>query len=114
MIDVTFIRQGTTPVLEITALDERVADATVYVTIGQGDVKLTKTNRGNDPSVIVENLEADTKITVFLSQADTLILRPGAGKVQVRWVFEDGTAGASEMGYVEVGETMHKGVISYG
>lgn len=114
MIDVTFIRQGTTPILEITALDELVADATVYVTIGQGDVKITKTNRNNDPSVSVETVGEDTKISVILSQADTLRLRPGAGRVQVRWIFEDGTAGASEMGYVEVGETMYKDVISYG
>ena len=114
MIDATFIRQGTTPAIEITAIGEQITEATVYVTIAQGDVQITKTNRRNDPSITVEPAGDDTKIVVILSQADTLRLRPGAGKVQVRWIFEDGTAGTSDNGYVEVGEALLKDVITYG
>ena len=37
------LRQGATPVLDI-SLDEAVQNATVYVTINQGDRQLTKSN----------------------------------------------------------------------
>lgn len=114
MIDVTFIRQGTTPAIEVTAIGEQLADATVYVTISQGDSQITKTNKHNNPAVTVEADGDNTKITAILSQSDTFRLRPGAGRVQIRWIFEDGTAGASDFGYVEVGETMYREVISYG
>lgn len=114
MIDATFIRQGTTPAIEITAIGEQIAGATVYVTIDQGDIQITKSNRNNDPAVTVEEAGDDTKVTMILSQSDTLTLRPGAGKVQLRWIYEDGTSGTSDNGYVEIGEALYKGVISYG
>lgn len=114
MIDVTFIRQGTTPAIEITAIDEQISDATVYVTIDQGDLQLTKSTKDTNYPVVTEASGNNTIVTAYLSQSETMRLRPGPGKIQLRWIFEDGTAGASDKGYVEIGETLLKGVITYG
>lgn len=115
MIDVTFIRQGASPVLEITAIGTDITNATVYVTLDQGDVQITKSNyKQNDPSVTMRADGNDTDITVILSQEETLWLRPGSARVQLRWIFDDGTADASDMGRIEIGEALLKGVIRHG
>ena len=113
------IRQGSTPVLDI-SLDEAVQDATVYVTINQGDRQLTKSNYHDDPSVTLTPVYDDddeqigTDISIIFNQGETLRLRPGFGRIQVRWIFEDGTADGSDMGRIEIGESLLKAVIANG
>ena len=114
-----FIRQGSTPVLEVDLAGEAIQDASVYITIDQGDRQLTKSNYGNDPEVIVEpiyksGVQTGTKISVILSQSETLSLKPGAAKIQCRWVFEDGTGETSTIARAEITESLLKGVITYG
>lgn len=113
------LRQGATPVLDI-SLDEAVQDATVYVTINQGDRQLTKSNYNEDPSVTLtpvyddEDVQIGTDISVIFNQAETLYLKPGFGRIQVRWIFEDGTADGSDIGRIEIGESLLKVVIANG
>lgn len=114
------IRQGTTPALDIILNQEAIQDCTVYVTIDQGSRQLMKTNYHKDPSIIVvpiydeEGTQIGSNITVILSQAETLWLRPGHGKVQVRWIGEDGIADSSEIARIEIPKSLYKGVIAYG
>lgn len=116
--------QGTTPALELTLEGEAIQESTVYITVDQGDFKLTKSSYKNNPDIVMvpvydpnyprEEKQIATDITVFYSQAETLALKPGHAKIQVEWVFEDGTADASEIGRIEIEESLYKGVKVYG
>lgn len=117
--------QGTTPALELTVEGEAIQDSTVYITIDQGDFKLTKSSYKNNPDIVMvpvfppsaaweEAEQIATDVTVFYSQAETLALRPGHAKIQVEWVFEDGSADATELGRIEIEESLYKGVKVYG
>ena len=113
-------RQGTTPVLTFTLEGEAVQDATVYVTIRQNDIQLTKSNFKDCPAVTMEPVydeyeeQIGTDITCIYSQWETLHLRPTHAQVQVRWIFEDKTADESKIGRVEIGEALDKRIIAYG
>ena len=48
------IRQGTTAALEIRLFDEAVQDKTVYVTIDQDDVQITKSSYNDNPEIVME------------------------------------------------------------
>jgi hypothetical protein len=118
-INAAFIRQGTTPAVEIILKDKAVQDDTVYVTFQQSDVSITKSNYGDDASVILEpiysgNVQTDTKITVFLSQTETLALHPGYCKVQVGYVTEDDESDVSDIARLEIGKSLYKGGMIYG
>lgn len=114
------MRQGTTGVLEMTLEERAVQDATVYVTIDQGDIQITKTNYMNKTALTMEPVydeygrQTGTDITIIYSQAETLALMPGHGRVQVGWIFEDGTADRSEMGRVTIPPALYKEVMVYG
>jgi hypothetical protein len=118
-INAAFIRQGSSPAIEVLLRGKAVQDDTVYVTLQQSDVSITKSNYGDDPSVILEpvysgNVQTDTKITVFLSQTETLALHPGHCKVQVGYVTEEDEADVSDIARLEIGKSLYKGVMIYG
>lgn len=118
-IKAAFIRQGTTPAVEIILRDKAVQDDTVYVTFQQSDVSITKSNYGDDPSVILEPIyendeQTDTKITVMFSQTETLALHPGHCKVQVGYVTEEDESDVSDIARLEIGKSLYKGVMIYG
>lgn len=112
--------QGTTPALELTLEDEAVQESTVYITIDQGDFKLTKSSYKNNPDIVMVPVWSEgerqigTDITVFYSQVETLALKPGHARIQVEWVNADGSADASELGRIEIEESLYKGVKVYG
>ena len=114
------LRQGTTPAIDIVLEQEAVQNSTVFVTIDQGSVKLTKSNYRKNPSLVVAPLydatgkQIGSSITAMFSQAETLRLKPGHGKVQVRWIDEDGIADSSEIERIEIPKSLLKGVIAYG
>ena len=115
------IGRGTTPVLDLTLDAQEVQDATVYITIDQGDVQLTKSNYHDNPEIEINPIydeetweQIATEILVYYSQEETLRLRAGHGKIQVKWVFDDGTADESVLGRIEVFDSLLNGVISHG
>lgn len=114
------IRQGTTASLDIVLEEEAIQNCTVYVTIDQGSRQLTKSNYRHDPSFTIvpvydsKGEQIASNITVVFSQAETLRLKPGHGKVHVRWINEDGVADGSEIGRIEIPKSLYKGVIVYG
>lgn len=101
--------RGTTPdfILEIEGYD--LTGMTVYVTISQGFVKLTKSNDDLDIRVNGGNSE----IWLSLTQADTLALRVGSADVQVRMIDRDGHADATETATVNISRVLLEGVIRY-
>lgn len=76
---------GTTPTLQMRISDKNVnlnEAQSVYVTIRQGSVAITKTG---------EYVSVDgASLSVWLTQADTMQLKPNASaKLQVNWTYPD-------------------------
>ena len=85
------VPRGTTPTLVLT-FDDPILDLTtaaeVYVTFKQDANKITKTG---------ENLEVEAKkISVFLSQRETLSFTDGVVEIQANWI-GNGKRAASEI-----------------
>lgn len=114
------IKPGTTPILTAIVDGEDLSGATVYVTIDMGDIKLIKSNYQGREEVALEpiyDVNEDvigTTILAQYSQAETLRLRPGPASIEVGWIFEDGTAGKSDIGRLHIAKTLFKGVMEYG
>ena len=108
------IRQGTNPAIEVNVSGQALSGATIYVTLEKDDRQVTKTNYSGCEDVTAEAVQGGTKLTVKLTQNDTLWLMPGPGRLQVRWIFDDGEAGISDCGYIRITEALLKGVISHG
>ena len=101
------MKRGTTPINKFkTSID--LTGATVFVTYAQGNkVVLEKT--GGDLTISSESVE------VLLAQKDTLAFSSDERvKMQIRYVFPDGTAGASNIMSAEVGAILKDGEITYG
>ena len=106
-MEVTTTRRGTTPTVTLTVdtLDLTTLQS-IYVTFRQGAAVLTK--RGGEEDVTVE----PHRITVRLSQADTLAFRDGRVQVQLRALMPDGTALASGIATFPALEILLDGEIS--
>lgn len=106
-MEVTTTRRGTTPTvtLAVDALDLTTLQS-IYVTFRQGAALLTK--RSGEDGVTVE----PHRVTVRLSQADTLAFRDGRVQVQLRALAPDGTALASGIATCTALEILLDGEIS--
>lgn len=103
------MRRGTTPTITITVTGEDFAGATMYVTLEQGDVELTKT--GTD--VVVTATQTGSTVEIFLSQEETLMFTKGTAKIQIRWIDQGGIAQASPIKNITVDAILLEGVITY-
>lgn len=101
--------RGTTPdyILEIENVD--LSDKTVYVTIAQGNLKITKTG---DALEIVRT-EGGTTISFRMSQEDTLGLKEGIAFVQVKFIDAAGIADGTEIGTFVINKALLEKVIEY-
>lgn len=98
--------RGTTPNYIITVKDlDTLQDNSVYVTFKQSDVCLTL----KDDDITIE----DNKISVYLTQEQTLQFRHGVAKLQVRGVDLNGTAWASNIVNVPVNTVLCGEVLQY-
>ena len=83
------MKRGSTPVNTF-EVDLNLTGATIFVTYEQnGRIVLEKT--GSDLTV------TEDSITLELTQADTLLFSPGKVLIQIRYVFPDGSADASDI-----------------
>ena len=99
------MKRGTTPINTIkTNID--LTGATVFVTYSQsGRVVLEKSGDAVEIS--------EEALVTRLTQRDTLGLKSTQKvNIQIRYVFPDGTAGASNIMTVDVGEILKDGEIS--
>lgn len=98
--------RGTTPAITLTVEDIDLTALTgIYITFRQGTALLTK--RSGEEGITVK----PHTITVQLSQADTLALKPGAIQVQLRAVNAAGMAFASMIRQISVQDILLDGEI---
>lgn len=100
------MRRYTTPIEELTVEDIDLTLADIYVTLKQGDRKLTYT--GNQLGV--EYNGKDTVISLHLAQEESGSFAVGSIWVQVNWTL-DGERNATEKVRVEVQDNLHDSVI---
>ena len=101
--------RGTTPdyILEIEDVD--LSGQTVYVTIAQGNRKITKT--GDTLDIVVA--EGGSTISFRLSQEETLGLNEGDASVQVKFIDATGTAEGTDIGTIKINKALLEKVIDY-
>lgn len=104
--------QGTTPsiVFEIKGYDLSIAK--VFVSFKRGQDILTKTDPDVQTSYDTE--EEISTVVCSLTQEETLAMRQGDATVQIRFIYEDGQAYATNKAEVAVNDVIYKEVISYG
>lgn len=98
-------RRGSTPT-NVFNVNIDLTGATVFVSYSQNN------------KVIVEKTGADVtiesdKITVALSQTDTLSFQNGRTEIQIRYVMSNGEADASNIIAVDAQRILKDGVITY-
>lgn len=114
------IKQGTTPIITADVEGVDIREATVYLSISTGKGLIVKTNYYNNGDVTLEPIYDDldeqigTSVEVQLSQLESLCLRPGLSRIEIGWIFEDGSADRTNTGILKVTPTIYRGVMEYG
>ena len=105
--------QGTTPTIPLTFKAVDLSSAKIFLTIEDDRKKKKMTfTSGDDFTVTFDG--TNTVGTIRLTQEQTLGLSPGNCTVQARFIFPDGSSGATGKASVFVNPVILKGVISYG
>lgn len=105
--------QGTTPTIPLTFKAVDLSSAKIFLTIEDDRKKKMITFTSGD-DFEVEFDGTNTVGTLRLTQQQTLGLSPGNCTVQARFIFPDGSSGATEKASIFVNPVILKGVISYG
>lgn len=105
--------QGTTPTIPLTFKAVDLSSAKIFLTIEDNRKKKMITFTSGD-DFDVEFDGTNTVGTLRLTQQQTLGLSPGNCTVQARFIFPDGSSGATEKASIFVNPVILKGVISYG
>ena len=101
--------QGTTPsiILQIEGMD--LSTSTVYVSFKRGQDVLTKSG----VTATYDSEEDLSTITCPLTQEETLAFRAGTVIVQVRFIYSDGQAYATDKAEITVDNVIYPEVITY-
>lgn len=103
--------RGTTPTIPIRIKGVDLTEAKLFLTFeSPGGKQLTLQTPDN---FTVELDGEDTVGDVTLTQEQTLELSTASHSVQIRWIDEDGIAGATKVQQINVKDVLLKGVISY-
>ena len=114
------IKQGTTPVITAVVDGQAIQDATVYLSISTRNRLIVKTNYYESGDVTLEPVydeldeQIGTIVEVQLSQIETLCLKPGLARIEVGWIFEDGSADKTNIGVLSINPTLYRKVMRYG
>lgn len=115
------IKPGTTPILTAIVDGQAIQDATVYLSIRQNNRLIVKSNFHDTGDVTLAPFydtdgvtQIGTSITVQLTQLETLCLKPGGARIEAGWVFEDGSADKSNIGLINISNTLYRWVMEYG
>ena len=105
--------QGTTPTIPITIKGVDLTLAKLFLTL-EDDMKTQKITfeSGEDFTVTFDG--TNTVGTVRLTQEQTLAMSVGNGYAQIRYIFQDGTADATNKAKFHIDPVLLKGVIEYG
>lgn len=104
--------QGTTPSVIYNIRNYDLTGAKVYVTFSRQNDILTKS--GNDITIAYDDETKNTTVICPLTQEETLAMRQGAVKTQIRFIFSNGQAFATNIVALEVQNILFKEVIKYG
>ena len=102
------MRRGTTPDF-LLQIEKDLREYTLEVTFSQAGRKTILT--GDRLELTYED-EIST-IAVYLTQEETLALKPGKASVQVRFIGADGYTDATEIGLVDVMDVLNESVMKY-
>lgn len=100
--------RGTTPVLGFDVYGETLEDCTVWVTIKQGGQEVINIK---DPDI--QQTSYGCHVAVRLTQEQTLKLKPGGARAQIRYVDSNGLADAGDELLISVKDVLKDGVIKY-
>jgi hypothetical protein len=105
--------RGTTPdyILEGQGVD--LSGRRVYVTFAQGNYKFTRTNENLTMEVDTSGQTVVTRISITLTQEETLRLHEGTVRIQIKAIDSDGNVDASECMSAGVGQALLEKVITY-
>lgn len=111
-------RQGTTPI-ETFDVPQNFDNCNVYVTIDQNGNQITKASRDSADIEITKHYDDDgnftySSVAMFLTQDETLSLEVGKARAQIRWVDFVGMAYATDIGTINIEESLLQEVIEYG
>lgn len=98
--------QATTPTFVLTlpqAVDLSQASSVVFV-LSQENTIIEK----KDAALTIEG----QTVSVYLTQSETLKLHAGSAKLQLNWVYADGSRAATDIKSIRVTENLLKKVIS--
>ena len=105
----------TTPTISLTVEEADLSGQDVYVTLEQGNLKLTKT--GNDLIIDTETVQqiTNTSITFSLTQEESAAFNFGKSvSIQVNWINSSGVRDATEIKTIPVMRNLLDEVIAYG
>lgn len=105
--------QGTTPTIPLQFKGVDLSATKIYLTFEDDRTKKQFTFISGD-DFTVEYDGTDTVGIIRLTQEQTLAFSPGSCDVQARFIFPDGSAGATGVSKVFVSPVILKGVISNG
>ena len=108
--------RGTTPTLPIRIPGTDLTQARLFLTIqdGKDERKQITLRSGEDFTVEWNDTANATDGQVKLTQEQTMMLTEGDCKCQIRFVFADGSAGATQIRSVGIADVLLKELISYG
>lgn len=101
--------RGTTPTFEVIVEGANLTDKTAFLTLSQGDRKITLTN---DRLRIVPG-DPDSTIAFTLTQCETLCMKKGGVSIQLRFIDDGGVAWASNIVSVSIDPVLLERVIDY-
>jgi hypothetical protein len=102
--------QGTTPSIVFTINGYDLTTATVYVSFKYGNEVLTKVS----PTVQVSYDSEKSTIVCPLTQEETLAITKSSAVAQIRFIYENGLAYATNKAEINVESVIYKEVIEYG
>ena len=97
--------RGTTPRIDIKVRGMDLTGAKTFVTLKQGPVEITKVD------IPCESTDDGCKLTVTLTQQETLRYKAHTAFIQMRWLTADGKAYASPAKAISLKEILKQGVI---
>lgn len=104
--------QGTTPALTFEIEGFNAVGMTPFVTFKRGSDILTKT--GGDVTIVYDSDNEKSVIVCQLSQEETLAMKRGSAKVQMRFIDSNNLAYATDEADVDVERVLYQEIIRYG
>lgn len=105
--------QGTTPSVVFEIKNYDLTSAKVYVSFKQKNDVLTKST-GSDVQTSYDSEEQISTIVCSLTQEETLAMKQGSVTVQIRFIYENGQAYATNKKVMEMMNVLYPEVITFG